>query len=273
VMALSQQFKLHAGLRQVEVQRDVLGVQNVDTSFTLPSVSLTWSPSADWMFYATAAHGMEHGGTAPMETANENQVMGPSRSKQLELGAKGVVGNSMTVTGALFEIKRALEYTNSSNVYVQAGEQNHRGIELGAQGNASPNLAYSVSLMALNMRQLGTGQASIDDKRTTNVAAFKQTTMLEYALPSVSGLKMTGTWHYSGKKAFDAANTTFVPGYHLFDLGAAYATRIGGARTTLRATVNNVTDKFYWRDVTPLLGGYLFAGAPRTLRISAQFDY
>jgi iron complex outermembrane receptor protein len=37
--------------------------------------------------------------------------------------------------------------------------------------------------------------------------------------------------------------------------------------------VDNVLDKFYWRDVTPDLGGYLFAGAPRTFRLSAQFDF
>ena len=27
-----------------------------------------------------------------------------------------------------------------------------------------------------------------------------------------------------------------------------------------------------WRDVTPDLGGYLFPGAKRNLRVSAQFD-
>lgn len=273
ILTLSPQFKLHAGVRHVQVKRDVLGVQQVDTGFTLPSVSLTYAPVTDWMFYATAAHGMEHGGTAPMETENQNAVLAPSRSKQLEFGVKGIVNNSMTVTGSLFEIKRGFEYTNSANSFVRAGEQTHRGIELGAQGNATSNLKYSVSLMALHMQQEGTGDASVDGKRTTNVPAFKQTTVLEYAVPAVTGLKVNGIWHYSGKKAFDAANTTFVPDYHLFDLGTAYATRIGGIRTTIRANVHNVTDKFYWRDVTPLLGGYLFPGAPRTFKVSAQFDF
>jgi iron complex outermembrane recepter protein len=273
ILTLSPQFKLHAGVRRVQVKREALGVQYVDTGFTLPSVSLVYTPAADWMFYATAAHGMEHGGIAPMETENENEVMAPSRSKQLEIGVKGIVNNSVTVTGSLFEIKRGFEYTNGQNVFVHGGEQNHRGIELGAQGNATSNLKYSVSLMALHMRQLGTGDASVDGKRTTNVPAFKQTTVLEYAVPAVTGLKVNGIWHYSGKKAFDPENSTFVPGYSVFDIGTAYATRLGGVRTTIRANVHNVTDKFYWRDVTPLLGGYLFPGAPRTLRVSAQFDF
>jgi iron complex outermembrane receptor protein len=41
----------------------------------------------------------------------------------------------------------------------------------------------------------------------------------------------------------------------------------------VRAFVDNVFDRFYWRDVTPELGGYLFPGAPRTYRVSAQFDF
>jgi iron complex outermembrane receptor protein len=37
--------------------------------------------------------------------------------------------------------------------------------------------------------------------------------------------------------------------------------------------VDNLFDKFYWRDVTPELGGYLLPGAPRTFRVSAQVDF
>ena len=64
-----------------------------------------------------------------------------------------------------------------------------------------------------------------------------------------------------------------MPGYHVFDLGAAYATRVAARRPRCARGVDNVTDKFYWRDVTPALGGYLLPGAPRTFRVSAQFDF
>jgi iron complex outermembrane receptor protein len=49
--------------------------------------------------------------------------------------------------------------------------------------------------------------------------------------------------------------------------------KAGATSVTLRARVDNVTDKFYWRDVTPELGGYLLPGAPRTFRLSAQVDF
>jgi iron complex outermembrane receptor protein len=59
----------------------------------------------------------------------------------------------------------------------------------------------------------------------------------------------------------------------VFGLGAAYGMKIGTTHVTVRARVDNLFDKFYWRDVTQELGGYLFPGAPRTFRLSAQFDF
>ena len=269
VLTLSPQFKVHAGLRHVMVKRNA----NVDVSFTLPNLSLVWNPSRDWMVYGTVAHGMEHGSEAEFGTENYPDVLAPSRSRQIEFGAKGVVNEMLTVSGALFQIKRGNEFTNADNFYVRGGSQTHRGLELGVQGNLSSNLKYSLSMTALHMVIDGTGFAAFDNKRTTNVPAIKSAAVVEYAVPSVAGLKVSGVWTAAGKKAFDAGNKVFVPGYGVLGLGSAYATRIGGVTTTIRLNVDNVTDKFYWRDVTPELGGYLFPGAPRTAKLSAQFDF
>ena len=62
-------------------------------------------------------------------------------------------------------------------------------------------------------------------------------------------------------------------GYHVVGIGAAYGLKLGATNVTLRARVDNLFDKFYWRDVTQDLGGYLLPGAPRTMRLSAQFDF
>ena len=276
VITLSPQFKVHAGLRHVQVKRVAEGKDKGTWNFVLPNVALVYNPNNNWMTYASVAHGLQHGGTADLGTTNKEEVLAPGRSKQLELGAKGIVNDSMTVSAALFQIKQGLEYEDAGvpkPTFVRNGEQIHRGLEMGVQGNAGKALSYSVSLMAIKMLQEGTGSASYDGKRPPNVAPFKSTSVLEYAVPSIAGLKVTGIWQYSGKKAFDNENTVFVPGYHLLGLGTAYATRIGGVQTTIRANIDNLTDKFYWRDVSPLLGGYLLPGAPRTARVSAQFDF
>ena len=278
VAALSDKITLHTGLRWVKLKRDELaeieqGWVHADDSFVLPSVALVYKPARDWSVYGSLSHGLQHGGIAEMGTANENSVLPPSRSKQVEVGVKGVVGNAVMLSAAAFEVKQGLEYVNAANLFVRAGQQRHRGVELAAQGKLNPDLNYSLSLMALDAEQTGTGDLDVEGKRVTNVPEFRSTAWVEYAVPALRGLKVDATWQYSGSKAFDPANRAIVPGYHVAALGASYALRVGGMNTILRARVDNVFDKFYWRDVTQSLGGYLLPGAPRTFRVSAQFDF
>ncbi len=277
IVALNDQLKLHAGLRHVQVKRTEFEVAPASANFTLPSVALVYSLTPDWSAYGSMAHGLEHGGIAPIETTNANRALEPNRSKQLEFGLKAALDQDTNVSLALFQIKKGLEYTrdngDTTSTYVRNGEAVHMGMELALQGKALRTFGYSVSLMGLDTEQEGTGQPSMDGKRVTNVPSFKSTAMLAYAVPEVSGLTVNGVWQYAGRKAFDVENKTMVPAYHTFDLLAAYSTKVAGAAATVRAGVYNVTDKFYWRDVTPALGGYLLPGAPRTVKVSAQFDF
>jgi iron complex outermembrane receptor protein len=279
IVSIAPQTTLHAGLRYVNIKRDQFIDASVpfaksDDSFLLPSVALVYALQPTWNVYGSFSQGMEHGGVAPMQTTNENQSLGPSRSHQVEFGLKGAVGNAMTLSAALFQIRKGLEYTDpNTNTFVRNGEETHRGFELAAQGNLDPNLAYSLSLQALNTQQEGTGDPTIDGKRVADVPAFKSIAWMEYAVPQVAGLKISGDWQFAGRKAFDVENKVFVPSYNVFGLGSSYAFKALGRNVVVRARVDNVFDRFYWRDVTPELGGYLFPGAPRTYRVSAQFDF
>lgn len=278
IVKLSPQFTLHGGLRYVKIERDeYVGDSSSwvssDHSFVLPRVALVYSPTQAWNVYASFNDGLQNGGIAPMETVNQNQMLAPQRSRQFEVGTKAAMGDALTLSAALFQIRQGLEYTDADNAYVRNGRQTHRGIELSADGKAGTNLDWSLSLLALNTRQSGTGTDSIDGKRVTDVPAFKSTAWVAYAVPQLPGLKVDGTWQYSGKKAFDVENRVFVPDYHVFGLGASYAMKMGTNSVTVRARAENLFDKFYWRDVTPALGGYLLAGAPRTFRLSATVDF
>jgi iron complex outermembrane receptor protein len=277
ILTLTPQLAVHAGLRYVKVdsaqqpESDLPWVNN-KASFALPNVSLVYSPTKNWNVYGTLAHGLESGGVAPIETTNANMDLGPNRSKQLEFGVKGVAGAGVSISAAVFQITSGLEYIDAGNTFVRNGQRKHRGLELSAQ-RASGGLAYGASLLALHARQQDTGDATLDGKRVTNVPDLKTTVWGEYAVAAVPGLKLNGQWQYSGKKTFDPENTVDVPGYHVVGLGAAYAMKMGATNVTLRARVDNLFNKFYWRDVTQDLGGYLLPGAPRTVRLSAQFDF
>ena len=281
IVTLSPNWKLHAGLRHIDVD----GFQYVlkaDPSvaevrakhdFLLPNVALVYNPLDNVAIYGAYSQGMEHGGTADRKAANANEELSPSRSKQIEFGVKADITPDLMVAASLFQIRKGLEFQNANNYFVRAGQAQHRGLELSAQGRASRDLNIGVSVTALNSQQSSTGEASLDGKRVPNVPAFKSAVNLDYRVPQVAGLSVNGSWEYSGKKAFEFNNNTFVPSYHVANLGAAYVTRLAGKQAVLRATVNNVFDKFYWRDVTPESDGYLFPGASRTVKVSAQFDF
>ncbi len=186
---------------------------------------------------------------------------------------KGDLNKHLSMSASLFQITRGLEYVNDQDTFVRDGQARHRGLELGLNAQLGEQFVLDVSLAALDTNQSGTGKPQYDGNRVTNVAELKSTVRLDYAVTQLPGLMLSTTWRHSGDKAFDPKNTVIVPGYNVFDLGAAYNTKLGKRNLSLHAFLINATDKFYWRDVTQELGGYLFPGAPRHLKLSATVDF
>ncbi|GAB2864399.1 TonB-dependent receptor [Pseudoduganella ginsengisoli] len=273
VAGLTDKLKLHAGVRSAHVKRDEAGATPVDETFLLPNVALVYSPKANATAYASWAKGLEYGGVAPIGTSHPGHALAPSASKQVELGVKADIGDDISLAMAVFQIRTGLEFINAANDYVRGGERQHRGLEMRANGQLTRDVKLWFTAMALDTEQSGTGDPSMDGKRVTNVPKFRTSLWAEYALPQVDGLKLNANWQYASRKAFDNFNTVFVPGYSVLNLGASYAVKAGGVKTIIRAQVANATNKFYWRDVTPDLGGYLFPGAERTYKLSAQVDF
>ena len=278
ILTLPGNWKLHVGLREVQIVRhQFIAVdapnEHIDQGYLLPNLALVFNPRENVAVYGALSQGLQHGGIAPFGSNNQDIALAPSKSKQVEVGIKADLSRDLQVAATLFEIRKALEYTDADNNFVSNGQARNRGLEVTAKGKATRQLTLGVSAMALNTTQQGTGQPGLDGKRVPNVAAFKSSVYLDYAVAQVAGLKLNTTWLYSGKKAFDPDNSVMVPGYHVLNLGAAYATRFGATATVLRANVDNALNRFYWRDATPELGGYLFPGATRTFKVSAQFDF
>ncbi|WP_431476680.1 TonB-dependent siderophore receptor [Massilia eburnea] len=274
IIGLTDQLALHTGVRYASLRRNELGqAAPVRENFWLPNVALVFTPTTKLSYYANYAQGLQYGSVAPMGTTNQARALAPGKSKQVELGAKAEI-NGITLSTALYQIDQGLEFTDlTSNTFVRNGQERHRGLEFSAQGKVTRELLLGASMAAIHTEQEGTGLADVDGKRVTNVPNFKSTVWADYAVTEVPGLKLNANWQFAGKKAFDKENKTMVPSYHVVNLGGSYATRVGGSAVILRAQVKNAFDKFYWRDVTPELGGYLFPGSPRTFQLSAQVDF
>ena len=287
IVDLNDALKLHLGLRHLNIRRTqlvdigtdkpLLVNHGYERSYLLPSLALVNKFGEHWSAYGSYAQGLEHGGLAPLTTTNQNQFIDPAKSKQLELGLKADLQKDLSVSAALFRIRKPLEYTrtnsDASTTYVSNGEAIHTGLEFSAQGKLSQDFRIGASLTAIDTTQNNTGDVAIEGKHVTNVPSIKSSLYADYAVPQVRGLGLNAAWQYSGSKAFSPDNSVTVPAYHVVNFGARYATQMAGSAVTLHLNVDNACNKFYWRDVTQSLGGYLFPGAPRTYKVSARFDF
>ena len=273
IINLQDNLKWHLGLRHLHISRTQFDNPGYDQARLLGTTALVFKPSQQISVYGSFSQGLEHGGIAPFGTVNASKMLDPAKSTQLEVGIKADLQRDFSVSAAIFRIKKPLEFINASNVYVSSGEALHTGLELSAQGKVSTQFNLGASITALDAKQQDTGISSMDGKRVMNLPRLKSSVYADYAVAEVKGLNLNATWQYASSKAFSPDNSVTVPGYHVVNFGARYLTQVGNTATTLRFNIDNALDKFYWRDVTQSLGGYLFPGAPRTYKVSAQFDF
>ena len=103
---------------------------------------------------------------------------------------------------------------------------------------------------------------------------MRAATYLDYRLPFAPAFGLLGGWRYSASNIASPDGRTEVPAYNVFDAGLRYTQSWQGHTLTWRLNVDNVFNKFYWRD-TGTSGGdsYLFPGAPRLGRLSLSYAF
>lgn len=250
-----------------------------DKSEWTPSVALVYQPNMDWSVYGNYIESLAKGATAPLidnagnTLTNAGQNLDPYVSKQTEVGVKydnGSIGSSL----AIFRTDAPRAYINDANTFVAAGENRHQGAELTVFGSPSENMRLNAGVSYLSAKQKDTGDITLDGNRVIGLPTLQSNVNLEYDLAAVEGLTLTGDIIHTGTRYADAANTLKVDDYTTLDLGARYRTVLAGQDVTLKGVVTNVTGENYWQSVGGLPGyGYLNAGEPTALKVSATFDF
>ncbi|KWK16786.1 TonB-dependent receptor [Burkholderia stagnalis] len=250
-----------------------------DRSVFLPQVALVYKPVSALSLYASYSKALSLGDQAPVRASNAYAFLPPVESHQVEVGAKYDWLDRLSLTAAVFSIGKPFQFaqpdaSNSSYTFVQRGTQRHQGIELGAAGQLTRRLSLTASVAAIRARAYDSGSPAYEGHQVINVPALRASLYADYAVPGVAGLDVLGGVDYSASRNANEEGSARVPSWFVFNLGARYATKIGGHRTVLRVSVDNLFNKFYWRDAGEQQGdAYLFAGAPRTARMSLTVDF
>lgn len=244
-----------------------------DDSRVSPALGAVWKVGREVSLYANYIEGLTQGETAPLGTANQAQQLAPYVSRQKEIGVK-YDDRSFGATLALFSTTRPRGIVNAANVFVAQGEDRHRGVELNVHGEPVRGVRLLGGATWLDAKQRQTGAPAADGRRVIGVPDFQATLGAEWDVPRASGLALDARVVHTGDSYVDAANALRVPGWTRLDVGARYLTEIAGRIVTLRARIDNVTDRDHWASSGGFPGaGYLVLGAPRTFSLSASVDF
>lgn len=250
-----------------------LQTDRYDQSRTSPLLAAVYKVNKGLSVYANYVEGLSQGQTAPSTATNRGEMLAPYVSKQKEVGIKfdaGRVGGSV----ALFSTTKPRAFLNTANLFSTSGKDRHQGIELAVQGEATKGLRLLGGLTWLDAKQLTTGAAATDGQRVIGVPELQANLGAEWDVPGVPGLAVDGRWVHTGASYANATNTLRVPGWNRLDVGARYMTEVQGKLVTLRARIDNLTNRNYWASVGGYPGsGYLVVGAPRTLSLSVSVDF
>jgi len=233
-----------------------------------PTVAVMFKPVPAATVYASYVEALQAGSVVARDSglANAGAQLDPLRSKQYEIGVKADQ-QRWSATAALFRIEKGAEYT-SGNVLVQDGLSIYQGAELAGLYRLGGGFELGGSAMWLDSYY--DKGSSFDGQRVAGAPRWVLAARADWRVPMLPGLRVGVDGKYTGNMGLAAGSPIELGGYTVYNLGASYYTRIGGHDVTLRAALNNVTNKRYWNFQ---YAGYVQPGDPRNVSLNTKIAF
>lgn len=244
-----------------------------EESENTPFAAIVYKLRKDVSVYANYSEGLQRGPEASgVGIVNSGTKFAPYVSRQREAGIKYDSGR-YGLTAAVFTTSQPSAYIEN-NVFGVFGEQRNRGVELSVFGNPVRGLKVLGGLTLLDAEQRITQGGKNQGKDAIGVPETQLNIGADWDVPGVDGLSLNARTVYTSKQYADGANLQKLPSWTRLDLGATYNIRFMDRDLTLRARVDNVTDKNYWASAGGYPGaGYLVLAAPRSVVVSATVGF
>jgi len=286
---LTSKTKLFLGHRIVEMKQNAYDVysggqySSLNKTWHLPQIGASHALTGELTNYVSYSKGVEPGTIALPDSFRNSQVMAPRRTEQVEIGSKYSMNADSLFSFAIFQSERPNEYAIDygqdldgfyRSTLVQDGKITNTGAEATFAYKATNRLNILSSAMYLKSKQSGASLSNQNGKQAIGIPHWKAVVFADYLLPQVENLSVQGGWTYISSKGVTLDNSIKAPGYHKFDAGLKYIDRLGSSQATYRLNIENLFDKFYWRDVSQTYGSNtLYPGTPRIFRATATFDF
>lgn len=246
-----------------------------DRSTFSPSFGLLVKPVKQVSLYVNYIQGLRQGTAVTQPYANAGTVFPPYKTSQYEAGIKLDLGRFAT-TLSLYQLAQpSLLVDTLSNTMKLIGKQRNRGLELNIFGEPVKGLRVTggVSLIDPVLTQT---QDGLDNGKTASMTPGVQSNLaLEWDVPRLHGLTLTGRFIYTGWQYFDldtGYDRRIIPSWTRVDLGVRYVLdRLLAKPVTLRLDVQNIANRSYW--ASGCCSAYVMEGLPRNISASATFNF
>ncbi len=243
---------------------------------TLPQTAVLWQPDAALTAYASYSEGLSLGKEAPFWTSNDGAFLGPRLSRQIEIGGKYRWRDALQLGVAMYHIRQPWQHARPDDsiagfTFVQRGEEVHDGVELSADGDITAHLHLHTSISHIRARARHADTPAYEGHQVVNVPCLRALVRLGWTVPWMPSLTVSGGWRYAASNPATPDGRVSVPAYHVVDAGIRFRHTVSGHPVTWRLGVDNLFNRFYWRDTGGAYGDhYLFPGAPRQARLSVN---
>ncbi|WP_233994097.1 TonB-dependent receptor [Porphyrobacter sp. AAP60] len=285
---------LTAGVRLQEIQSKTFDVTTgVQTggyreSAATPVVGVVFKPADGVSLYANRIEALAPGAAAPVSgtdvngnvvpVTNAGEVLPPFVSEQYEIGGKLALGG-IDLSLALFQIDRETAILRPDPDQAGAlefgpfGIQRNRGVEFTLAGELAEGLRLIAGGSIIDAKLRRTLNGVDEGNQAVGVPEYLLNANLEWDVPFVPALTLTGRVVHTGEQAANIGNTLFLDDWTRFDIGARYVAVVGGQPLTLRVNLDNVADADYWASAFDSFRPDLQLGAPRTFKASVTYDF
>lgn len=269
---------------------------NYTANLFSPKLQIDWPMGNAWSGYTAFNTGFR---TAPLEadygykyTAYRTQIIAnpdlkPETSRGVEMGAKYLQGNVEAQISAFYtRYHNFMELANLGTVggystyqYTNVSQAQVRGAEAKAGWQVSPEVRLTGSIAYASGEDLTrhTGLYSVAPLTTRFGAEYKQDRWGSNVLWTIVKAKSSASMVGGASNGSNSSIAYLPPGYGKLDVGGWY--KLGKA-TTLRAGIDNLTDKKYWNwsDIEALGTSYAtvidrYTAARRSFNVSIETSF
>ena len=273
---------LWLGWRTSQIQRDSQRTDGSrathdDRTIHTPWIAFSHKLPFNTIGYASYGQGVEAQVTPNRSRyTNAGEALPSAKSTQKELGFKGAQG-AWLWNAALFDITRpvwgdqgACEEDNSCTRKLD-GVAKHQGLELG-MGYRNKQWKLDTAATWLNAeRSEAVINAAQNGQRPLNVPSLVVRAAAEYRFTQVPRLRTTLRLSHEGQRDLMEGGSMTLPAWTTADLAAHYSTKVSGQNIDWTLALENATNRSYWRESPKQYGHYyLYAGAPRNLRLAVR---